>query len=96
MSNLKPGKGVRLPFQPMLPYVLEELDKLERIADEFEGDARMFMTGLQENGWEFYSDKFGDVCYIEEQIDSVNTFRISVVLDPKGNLKLDFRNWYVG
>jgi hypothetical protein len=95
-AELKPGKGLRLNFQPALSYILDEFDKLEKLAEEFEGRPSAFMLALKENGWTYYEDKFGDCCYIESSEGARDVFRITVVLTTKGELKLDLRNWYVG
>lgn len=101
MSKLQPGKGGHFHlnadtlefFTNVFTLLNDELgeDLNERLDNDEETE--IFKELKAKGSWEFQKDKFGQKLYREFPWQD-GAYRITVVLNNRGELKLDVREWF--
>lgn len=94
---LQAGKGVRVPLtMDLVEHVMACMEELQEVMDNFiqNPDIAALITELTEKEWTYEKDKYGHCFWVDFPTGSENTFRIKVVIDSKGNARLDFRDWW--
>ena len=98
--DLKPGKGAHFTAtQEVLDFLVATLEEIQSVWDSDvidEGEAKEIQRQLadQYEGWTSVRDKFGKKLY--KGIDFQDgQYRVTLVLNSYGELKLDIRQWYL-
>jgi hypothetical protein len=98
-EELRPGKGYRTPLTSRyinwLKAVTAELEEAWDAGDSAQEVFAALPWGDREGEHEgsVSSPKFGDAKWTGIQVRE-DQIRISMQLDPKGRLSLDYREWY--
>jgi hypothetical protein len=96
---LRPGKGIRANLtEEFTDYLVEQLGELREALDTFNRDDECTDLTLELEGnydWDRIEDSYGKKAWTAYG-DNTHEIRVSVIETPKGDLKIDIREWYDG
>lgn len=93
----KPGKGVRVALdRDIAPFLEDAMSELnEATYNHVYTDMNALETLCNNYDWNDQNDQYGDKAVKVEDLANGNQLRVTLIIDPKGELKLDIREWYV-
>lgn len=93
----KPGKGVRFTVdRDIAPFLEDRMGELNNAVYNHVHEEENAIEYLALNhGWDEESDVYGDKATSSIELDNDNQLRISLVVNARGTLKVDIREWYV-
>lgn len=92
-----PGKGLRVPLtMDLVEFVQVSMQELQEVMTGFmdKPDIDTLVAELVERGWEYETDKYGHCLWTDFATSPENVLRIKIVIDQRGNAKIDFRDWW--
>ena len=97
---LKPGKGLRADLADLsegfVEFLYDQIAEVREALDTFFHDdsCKDITLELEQNyDWDREEDSFGKKAFASYG-DDVHEIRVTVIETPKGDLKLDIREWY--
>lgn len=92
----KPGKGVRVTVDRDVATFLEDAmaELNEATYHHIHNDENAIDHLYVHFDWDKESDQYGEKATKSIELDNGNELRIALVATPKGDLKVDIREWY--
>lgn len=100
-NELRPGKGVQFPLtdetadwlSDVMYAVYEAFGTHTAYIREYEAEQEL-RSRLSEGDWTYSKDSYGHKMTIAYEFDDGSELRVAVVVNVKGELRLDIRTWF--